>query len=221
MQDLPAMPSTTAHTYFSTVSIASPTAMPPPQTATELQGYLQVNSGTPAATSNATPVRIDSRPSIDSVGAGDVNMTPASKASPSDIFGGVDQLLRTSDNGQDWWMRDQSQLAVGFDNWTEAEAAGVWFAAGMTDQGGIVQHTSGASPSMVTSVPGPLGGSMGVGMTSAAAHGSGLTKAMSAMESANAAGLGQVNASVNGVPSLGHMGAGIGFNGYDESQWYS
>lgn len=35
-------------------------------------------------------------------------------ASPSDMFGGVDQLLRDS---QDWVYRDQAQLATGFDNW--------------------------------------------------------------------------------------------------------
>ena len=34
--------------------------------------------------------------------------------SPSDMFGGVEQLIRDS---QDWVMRDQTQLASGFDNW--------------------------------------------------------------------------------------------------------
>lgn len=35
--------------------------------------------------------------------------------SPSDIFGGVDQLIRDS---QDWAYRDQAQLATGFENWS-------------------------------------------------------------------------------------------------------
>lgn len=31
------------------------------------------------------------------------------------MFGGVDALLRESQDN--WWLRDQSQLALGFDNW--------------------------------------------------------------------------------------------------------
>jgi hypothetical protein len=34
--------------------------------------------------------------------------------SPSALFGGVEQLLR---DGQDWWIKDQSQLAVEFEQW--------------------------------------------------------------------------------------------------------
>lgn len=37
--------------------------------------------------------------------------TPASR-----LFGGVDSLMEDS---QDWWYKDQSQLAMGFDNWGE------------------------------------------------------------------------------------------------------
>jgi hypothetical protein len=35
------------------------------------------------------------------------------QVSPSTIFGGVDALVES----QDWWLRDQASLAVGFDNW--------------------------------------------------------------------------------------------------------
>jgi hypothetical protein len=35
------------------------------------------------------------------------------QVSPNTIFGGVDALLES----QDWWLRDQASLAVGFDNW--------------------------------------------------------------------------------------------------------
>lgn len=38
--------------------------------------------------------------------------------SPSALFGGVEQLLR---EGQDWWLRDQSQLAMGFEQWPMSE----------------------------------------------------------------------------------------------------
>ncbi|CZT45451.1 probable pathway-specific regulatory protein nit-4 [Rhynchosporium secalis] len=35
------------------------------------------------------------------------------QVSPSAIFGGVDALVES----QDWWLRDQASLALGFDNW--------------------------------------------------------------------------------------------------------
>lgn len=41
-------------------------------------------------------------------------------ASPSNMFGGVEQLLRDS---QDWAYRDQAQLATGFDNWNTLDTA--------------------------------------------------------------------------------------------------
>ncbi|KAK3112225.1 Nitrogen assimilation transcription factor nit-4 [Teratosphaeriaceae sp. CCFEE 6253] len=44
--------------------------------------------------------------------------TMGSAASPSDMFGGVEQLIRDS---QDWVYRDQAQLATGFENWTGVE----------------------------------------------------------------------------------------------------
>lgn len=39
-------------------------------------------------------------------------------ASPSDMFGGVEQLIRDS---QDWAYRDQAQLATGFENWNQTD----------------------------------------------------------------------------------------------------
>jgi len=82
----------------------------PPQNAAELQRYRlykQSVTSTPPAT----------RASIDS------NSTP-SGGSPSALFGGVDQLLRDS---QDWWLKDQSQFATGFEQWPMPEAD--WLAA--------------------------------------------------------------------------------------------
>jgi len=35
------------------------------------------------------------------------------QVSPSTLFGGVDALVES----QDWWLRDQASLVVGFDNW--------------------------------------------------------------------------------------------------------
>lgn len=238
MQPLPTLPGTSApapQNYFTTGAAASPSSIPPPQTAQELQAYLQRSNGTPATT-NASPDPLQARRSIDSI----ANATPVSKASPSDMFGGVDQLLRTSDNGQDWWMRDQSQLAMGFDNWTDAEAAGAWFAAGMPDSG-MQQPPSSTSPPFAPTSGGPIGGSArppGAPLgAEAMAHSDALRKALNAMRTANAAGTGPGTVNPPGTgpngrpvgPANGHVlpAQGLamqGFNGalgYDESQWYS
>ncbi|KAF2009922.1 hypothetical protein BU24DRAFT_436817 [Aaosphaeria arxii CBS 175.79] len=56
----------------------------------------------------------DINPSTPASTAGIDNSVNSTHNSPSQLFGGVEQLVR---EGQDWWLRDQSQLAVGFDNW--------------------------------------------------------------------------------------------------------
>ncbi len=40
-----------------------------------------------------------------------------SPTDPAVLFGGVDRLVEDS---QDWWLRDQSALAIGFNNWIDA-----------------------------------------------------------------------------------------------------
>ena len=40
------------------------------------------------------------------------------QASPSILFGGVEALMEES---RDWWLKDQSALAMGFDNWNMQE----------------------------------------------------------------------------------------------------
>jgi hypothetical protein len=65
-------------------------------------------------------------------------MTAAGQ-SPSTLFGGVDQLLRDS---QDWWLRDQTQLALGFEQWPLGETD--WAASGL---GSPVQFTAGGNTS--------------------------------------------------------------------------
>lgn len=42
------------------------------------------------------------------------------QVSPNTIFGGVDALV----DSQDWWLRDQASLAIGFDNWGMAVPGG-------------------------------------------------------------------------------------------------
>ena len=84
--------------------------VPPPISAAEMNAHrhLQtphVNSGA----SPSTPNQVPQRGSVDSTGA-----TNTAGGSPSELFTGVDALVRES---QEWWLRDQSQLATGFENW--------------------------------------------------------------------------------------------------------
>jgi hypothetical protein len=44
--------------------------------------------------------------------------TATRQTSPSVMFGGVDALMES----QDWWLRDQASLAVGFENWNGLES---------------------------------------------------------------------------------------------------
>ncbi|OJD35652.1 fungal specific transcription factor [Diplodia corticola] len=76
----------------------------PPQTAADIQ-YPRVHrqGSQQQATDPTTPANT----------SGSTNVSLG--GSPSDLFGGVDALLR--ENQDNWWLRDQSQLAVGFDNW--------------------------------------------------------------------------------------------------------
>lgn len=39
------------------------------------------------------------------------------QTSPSALFGGVDSLVES----QDWWLRDQASLAIGFENWGDVD----------------------------------------------------------------------------------------------------
>lgn len=66
-------------------------------------------------------------------------------ASPSDMFGGVEQLIRDS---QEWAYRDQAQLASGFDNWNQID---------------IDPSTWDTSPPAVTSVGMPVAANLNGG----------------------------------------------------------
>jgi hypothetical protein len=86
--------------------------------------YTSPAATTITANNAVTPASTQARQSIDGAST--------SGNSPSQLFGGVEQLIR---EGQDWWYRDQNQLAVGFDNWNyNAEDIASWFA---TQGGGV------------------------------------------------------------------------------------
>lgn len=75
----------------------------PPQDANGLRAQQY-----PSATTTPAGASAQSRQrSRESIGA-------KSGGSPSDMFGGVEQLIRDS---QDWVYRDQAQFAMGFENW--------------------------------------------------------------------------------------------------------
>ncbi|KAL5399977.1 hypothetical protein PMIN03_012588 [Paraphaeosphaeria minitans] len=78
------------------------------------------NNASEAPPTDAVPVPMYSRtqrtslahPSSSVATPVSTNATPSTQgASPSQLFGGVEQLIR---EGQDWWLRDQNQLAFGW-----------------------------------------------------------------------------------------------------------
>jgi hypothetical protein len=64
------------------------------------------------------------------------------QVSPNTMFGGVDALVES----QDWWLRDQASLAIGFDNWMGNPAAEMNNGANTTNSisdGGMVDPMAG------------------------------------------------------------------------------
>ncbi|KAI8942434.1 Nitrogen assimilation transcription factor nit-4 [Plenodomus lindquistii] len=148
----------------------------------------QHHSATPQTSgmTPATPASTQGRQSVDG------SATTAGN-SPSQLFGGVDQLLR---EGQDWIYRDQTQLASGFENWNPQSIDDIasWFA-------------STASPTNGFSVPGTIVDMNGGGPVGGNAQNGYV----------NVNGGGVVN--VNGVGSVNGIGMPPGFT-YDEGAWY-
>ena len=138
-------------------------------------------SDRPPSTNNpATPASTAARQSLDG--------TSSSGNSPSQLFGGVDQLIR---EGQDWWLRDQNQLAVGFDNWNyNADDIASWCAS----QGGV--------------------GSPGFASATSPVAGSGVDG--QALNGGAVGGVTNGNANNNGMLN----GYGGSLSGYNESEWY-
>ncbi|KAL5118147.1 Nitrogen assimilation transcription factor nit-4 [Pleosporales sp. CAS-2024a] len=105
---------------------------------------------TPSASSLAapTPASTQGRQSIDG--------QSTAGNSPSQLFGGVDQLVR---EGQDWIFRDQTQLATGFDNWnpTSIDDIASWFASTQSPAGTFPSN----NPAMTAPMNGgPVGGAL-------------------------------------------------------------
>jgi hypothetical protein len=74
-----------------------------------------------------------------------------SNANAAILFGGVESLVEES---QDWWLKDQSALALGFDNWIDAGTD--WAGLGLGSTVGIVPNVaSGFSGNSVSTTSAP------------------------------------------------------------------
>ncbi|KAF2199122.1 hypothetical protein GQ43DRAFT_399445 [Delitschia confertaspora ATCC 74209] len=140
--------------------------------------------------SNSAP----QRQSMDSTNVTGLNDSTGN--SPSQFFGGVDQLMRET---QDWLVRDQSQLASGFGNWEERDFA--WLETGMgqgLSQGGgsmnavRMEIEVGAGGSPVGFEYSGSGGTPGGGLS-----------------------VNRVNGGMNGL-----NGYGGALSAYNENEWY-
>jgi hypothetical protein len=126
------------------------------------------------------------------VGGNNPNTTNSTGNSPSQFFGGVDQLVRDS---QDWWLHDQNQIAAGFENWGLSPDNMAWFS-------GTSQAVTG-SPSVAPTAS--AGGAFAVSPAVQGVDGSGRT--------------GSMQNGVNGANGLAGYGGAL--NSYDEQEWYS
>jgi hypothetical protein len=155
-------------------SVATPqylNRMPQNNTSVSIDPYTRSNESLPPSDPNALaytrPQHHHATPSSTSLNA----PTPASTRgrqsidgqsttgnSPSQLFGGVDQLLR---EGQDWIFRDQTQLANGFDNWNPASMDDMasWFASTQSPTSGYPapNPTPNNPPRMAPMNGGPVG----------------------------------------------------------------
>lgn len=93
--------------------------------------------------------------------------TSNSGASPSDMFGGVEQLIRDS---QDWVYRDQAQLATGFENWNMIDGEPSTWPNGIVGNGAVVN--GGLHAPMNSNMP--VNGASGFAMDSVNVNGYGL-----------------------------------------------
>jgi hypothetical protein len=76
------------------------------------------------------------------------------------MFGGVDSLVEES---QDWWLKDQSALALGFDNWIDAGTD--WAGLGMGSNFGNVSSSGNGIGADGVSSTSPTLNSDGLGYT--------------------------------------------------------
>lgn len=117
-----------------TVVNGLPASIPATTSAAQQQGYAQQSARESFGISafNANGLQSQQYPSSHhfppaSMAPGYQHDHATTVASPSDMFGGVEQLLHESN---DWTYRDQAQLATGFENWTGVDVSPVVWRSG-------------------------------------------------------------------------------------------
>ena len=160
----------------------------PPHSAQDMQHPpRQANAGSTASTSPGQP-----HGSVDST-----TTLTTSMASPTDMFGGIEQLIR---EGHDWTLRDQQNLALGFDNWGSAD----WVDLGWTEGGALI-------PDMQSGGAYDLAGTgAGAGMATAGTNDVSRMAMMNSMDNLN--GMNGVNG-INGFRTDGYVD--------NEMDWYN
>ena len=126
------------------VSYFTPNGSPDPQNAR------QTNNGVSLPHHSAQDLQYPSRQAnVSSTMSGspaqayERNTALTSMASPTAMFGGIDQLLQ---EGHDWTLRDQQNLALGFDNWGAADWVDLGWMSGRTNGGvPVVDVSSGGA----------------------------------------------------------------------------
>ncbi|KAK4544368.1 Nitrogen assimilation transcription factor nit-4 [Oleoguttula mirabilis] len=127
--------------------------------------------------------------------------------SPSDIFGGVDQLIRDS---QDWVYRDQAQFATGFENWNELDLDPSTWTNSVAGEGVMTGGMDGGMNGDMN------GGAVGGPVT----RGTSMPNVSAAYANGNGNGTHPSNASpmmnrYSGTTPYGNMVS------YNENEWYS
>ena len=164
----------------------------PPHSAQDLQHPpRQTDRDSTVSTSSAQP-----RGSLDSPSG-----LTTSIGSPTDMFGGIEQLIR---EGQDWALRDQQNLAMGFGNWDTVDWADFGWMSSASNGSGVLP-----------------------GVSSGATYGPGAAGTNLAMSTVGVNGTNDV-AMINGMNSMNGGNAMPGINwarthGFidNESDWYN
>ncbi|KAF2273007.1 uncharacterized protein EI97DRAFT_436441 [Westerdykella ornata] len=133
--------------------------------------------------------------------------------SPSHLFGGVEQLLR---EGENWWIRDQTQLASGFGNWGDFSAGDL----AILESTAVSLAGSSGNPGAPAGTAAVNGGynplSPVVEMHGVGAGRVGVSTGMNGNLNASANGN-----NPNGLNGLGGVqGYGGALNSYNEHEWY-
>ncbi|WPH04400.1 Nitrogen assimilation transcription factor nit-4 [Acrodontium crateriforme] len=135
--------------------------------------------------------------------------------SPSDMFGGVQQLMRDSEH---WVYKDQQRLAMGFDNWTSARDhdASAWSNGinGVITGSGTIHKTPNfrliTTGGIATSAPNQIPSTNAMNQMSAQSQHTVATESPNNSANALANGYG-LNGWLNGMNNMPL---------YDESSWY-